>query len=241
MHPFLAILCGFFLAQLATIATTTYLHRGSTHRAVTFHPVVEFFFQLLLWLTTGINRQEWCDVHLYHHTYTDKPGDPHSPILEGLWHVQLGNLFYYRRATRDPLVKGYAKHIKLSWAERTIFRNNLLGLFIGTALLCNVVGFVPSLIIAGSHALLYLFFLNNLINGWCHIRGYKNYPNTPAFNNRLIALITGGEGLHNNHHENPGCANLHRKQPAGKFAEIDPGFLLIKLLCSLNLAKITRA
>ncbi|MBI4095207.1 MAG: fatty acid desaturase [Candidatus Liptonbacteria bacterium] len=232
-----AVLSGFLVAQIASLVTTIYLHRGAAHRAVTYHPALAFLMDLVLWLTTGIRRDEWVAVHLKHHAHPDEEGDPHSPILLGLWAVQLGNYFLYRKAIREPGTMDYAKHIKLSWAERHVFRFSFLGLAIGTAGLCIVLGFWTGLLAAFTHLLLYLFFLNNLVNGWCHARGYKNFEKVVAFNNRLIAWITVGEGLHNNHHHEPGNYSLRRSRPTGRFGEVDLGLLAIRALCALGLAE----
>ncbi|MEK7087592.1 MAG: fatty acid desaturase [Patescibacteria group bacterium] len=225
------IFLGFLISQVAALATTDYLHRSSTHRGVSFHWSVEFLMQMILWLTTGINRREWGAVHLCHHAFADKEGDPHSPILLGLWPVQLGNVFLYRKATKDPKVLWYGRNIRLSWAERTIFKSPYVGLLTGIALVCYLFGFWQGLIISLTHALLYLFLLNNLINGWCHVRGYKNFRFTLAYNNRFIAAITMGEGLHNNHHFRPQRAKLSVKKN-----EFDIGWGFIKILSYLKLA-----
>lgn len=233
-----SILFGFLLAEIASLATTAYLHRASAHRSVTFRWPASFTFELILWLTTGIKRDEWVAVHLKHHAHTDIPGDPHSPVLLGLWPVQLGNVFLYRNAIRSDknIVVNYAKHIELSWAERNIFRSPILGLVFGITLLWYALGLVPMLIIAGTHTFLYVFVLNSLINGWCHVRGYKNFPRAAAFNNRLIAWLTGGEGLHNNHHEKPWNPSLRHKP-----SEVDLGWIFIRFLCFMKLARLARA
>ena len=238
MHVVILIFLGFCLSQIASLVTTVYLHRSSTHRALSFHWSVEFLMQIVLWLTTGLvgrSRKEWVAVHLCHHAFADKAGDPHSPILLGLWRVQLGNLFLYRKAAKDPKVLWYARNLQLTWAEKTIFKSQLLGLSIGIAMACYIFGFWSGLIISASHALFYLFFLNNLINGWCHVRGYKNFFNTVAFNNRLIALITMGEGFHNNHHFRPGQAKFSVKK-----SEFDMGWGFIKILSYLKLANSSK-
>jgi len=226
-------LLGVAVAEFASLLTTVYLHRGSTHRSVIFNPTLEFFMQLGLWLTTGINRKEWVAVHLCHHAHADVKGDPHSPLLLGLWKVQLGNIFLYRRAARDPKVLWYARNLVPTFAERTIFRHILLGPLIGMAILWLAFGFLPMVIIVGTHSFLYLFFLNNLINGWCHARGYKNFLKTVAYNNHLIAWITMGEGFHNNHHHKPGSPSLRYR-----WNEVDLGWLFIKLMCACGLARL---
>ena len=70
------------------------------------------------------------------------------------------------------------------------------------SLLCVVLGIGWGLLAAGIHAVMYVFVLSSSINGLCHHVGYKNFDNT-ATNIRLLALLTGGEGLHNNHHGYP--------------------------------------
>lgn len=229
------IFLGFLLAEVATLVTTVYLHRSSAHKSVSFHWLVEFIMQAILWLITGINRQVWGAVHLCHHAFADKAGDPHSPLISGFWAVQFGNLFLYRKAAKDPKVLWYGRNIKLSWAERTIFKSPFLGLFIGIAAACYIFGFWPGLIISASHALFYLFLLNNLVNGWCHVRGYKNFRDALAYNNRFIAMITVGEGLHNNHHFRPGSAKLSVRK-----SEFDIGWVFIRVLISLKLASANR-
>lgn len=232
------LLAGFMIAQVASIATTLYLHRGTTHRAIIFNPFVEFLFQLNLWLTTGINRKEWEAVHLCHHAHADVEGDPHSPLIIGFWKVQLFNAFFYWRAAKDPKVLWYARHRQPVYFEKIIARirgSGIIGISIGITLACFVFGVKAGLIISLLHTLFYVFFLNNLVNGWCHYRGYKNYKEAVAFNNRFIAFITMGEGLHNNHHHSPGSPKLsHRSN------EFDPGWLILKIIVMLGLAKVVR-
>jgi stearoyl-CoA desaturase (delta-9 desaturase) len=229
---------GFLVAEIASLLTTVYLHRGSTHRSLKFNPVLEFLMQLGLWLTTGINRKEWVAVHLCHHAHADVEGDPHSPILLGLWPVQLGNIFLYRRAARDPKTLWYGRNIVPTFAERIIFRWTLIGPFVvAPALLWWAFGLLPMLIIVATHMLLYLFLLNNLVNGLCHYRGYKNFPlPVVAFNNHFVAWITMGEGFHNNHHNAPGNPSL-----SYKWYEFDLGWVFIRLMCFCGLIKIARA
>jgi stearoyl-CoA desaturase (delta-9 desaturase) len=227
---------GMAITQLAGIATTIFLHRCATHKSLTLHPGVQWVFKLILWLTTGQRTREWVAVHRKHHAFTDQEGDPHSPKLEGFWNVQLGNVFYYvREIKRTDVVERYATDIKEGWWDEHLFNHGTLGLLTGIAVLCLSVGFVIgvwwALLAAGVHAVLYVFVLTSSINGLCHHVGYKNFPNT-ATNIRLIALLTGGEGLHNNHHGFP-------RSPKFSYirGEIDPAWPLIKLLILLGLAK----
>lgn len=229
------VLCGFLLAQVATLATTMYLHRSSTHKSVEYHSSVQFFFQFVLWLTTGINRREWVAVHLCHHAHTDEAGDPHSPILLGESVVQVLNPKLYRNATKKPEVMSYGKNIQLSWAERNLFCSKQSGLLFGIATAILIFGLWQGLLFSASHAVFYLQ-LNALVNAYCHVRGYKNFSNAHAFNSRWVAWFTGGEGYHNNHHHMPGNPKLSEKS-----REFDIGWGLIRILTWLRLARVTRA
>jgi stearoyl-CoA desaturase (Delta-9 desaturase) len=231
-HLILSLVAAVAVIQVAVFGTTIYLHRTATHKALTLHPAVEWMFKFSLWLTTGQVTKEWVAVHRKHHAFTDEEGDPHSPKLVGFWNVQLGNVFYYiREIKKTDVVERYARDIKDGWWDKHAFQYGGAGLVIGTTLLCLVLGLWWGLLAAGIHAVTYVFFLTSSINGLCHHKGYKNFDNT-ATNIRTLALITGGEGLHNNHHGYPRSPKF-----SFKASEIDPAWPIIKLLIALNLAK----
>ena len=229
---FVSLVVAAVLIQVAVFSTTIFLHRTATHRALTLHPAVAWLFRLSLWLTTGIATKEWVAVHRKHHAFTDQEGDPHSPMLMGFWSVQLGNVFHYvKEAKNKDVVERYARDIQEDVWDRLFFNHGIAGLIVGITALCAVLGLGWGLLAAGVHAVMYVFVLSSSINGLCHHVGYKNFDNT-ATNLRLLALVTGGEGLHNNHHGYP-------RSPKFSFrtSEIDPAWPLIKLLISLRLAK----
>ena len=220
------------LIQVAVFSTTIFLHRTATHRALTLHPAVAWLFRLSLWLTTGIATKEWVAVHRKHHAFTDQEGDPHSPMLMGFWSVQLGNVFHYvKEAKNKDVVERYARDIQEDVWDRLFFNHGIPGLIVGIAALCAVLGIGWGLLAASVHAVMYVFVLSSSINGLCHHVGYKNFDNT-ATNLRLLALVTGGEGLHNNHHGYPRSPKF-----SCRASEIDPAWPLIKLLIALRLAK----
>jgi stearoyl-CoA desaturase (delta-9 desaturase) len=227
-----ALLATVIVLQVAVFSTTIYLHRAITHRSVVLHPAVNWLFRFLIWLTTGIVPREWVAVHRKHHAFTDEEGDPHSPHLEGFWSVQFGNVFYYLRELKDPeVVSKYARDVKEDGWDRWLFNHGTLGLAAGISLLCVVLGIGWGLLAAGIHAFMYVFVLSSSINGLCHYAGYKNFSNT-ATNIRTLALLTGGEGLHNNHHGFPRSPKFSLRP-----SEFDPAWPIIKLLTALKLAR----
>ena len=174
-HLLLSLAVAAILIQVAVFSTTIYLHRCATHKALIVHPAVEWMFKMALWLTTGQCTKEWVAVHRKHHAFTDEEGDPHSPKIEGFWNVQLGNVFYYvREIKKTDVVQRYARDIKDGWWDTYLFNHGLLGLGIGTALLCLILGPVIglwwTLLGAGIHAVMYVFVLSSSINGLCHYR-----------------------------------------------------------------------
>jgi stearoyl-CoA desaturase (delta-9 desaturase) len=218
------------LTQLAVLATSIYLHRALAHRALRVHPVADVGFRLALWLTTGQSRQEWVAVHRKHHTFTDREGDPHSPRLLGFWRVQLFNVAYYVREARNPAtLEMFAPDLRPDRLDRTIFAHGWLGPGLGLAGLCALIGLGPGLAAGLAHAILYVFVMAPLINALGHWRGSRNFDNT-AYNWRLLAWVTGGESLHNNHHAHPRSPKFSIRR-----WEFDPSWPIIRLLAQARL------
>ena len=223
------------LTQVATFSTTIYLHRCATHGALTLHPAIAWLFRFALWVTTGLSTKEWVAVHRKHHAFTDEDGDPHSPQLKGFWPVQLGNVFYYvREAHNIETVEKYARDIKTDRWDRLLFNYGLVGPAAGTVALCALIGVGWGLLAAGLHGVIYVFFLSSSINGLCHSRGYRTFDNT-ATNIRWLALLTGGEGFHNNHHGFPRSPKF-----SARTGEINPSWPIIELLTRMKLARPSR-
>ncbi|MGH7331991.1 MAG: fatty acid desaturase [Candidatus Rokuibacteriota bacterium] len=232
----LVVLVGLALTQAAVIATSIYLHRFLAHRSLVIHPMADVVFRILLWLTTGQNRREWVAVHRKHHAFTDREGDPHSPRLLGFWRVQLLNVYYYVREAKNPgTIRRFAPDIPEDWLDRQVFSRGWLGVALGTALSCLAFGLLVGLVAMVLHAVLYVFLLAPLINGLGHWQGDQNFDNT-AYNSRLLAWVTGGESLHNNHHAHP---------RAPKFSvrawEFDPSWLVIRALAAVRLVVVIGA
>jgi stearoyl-CoA desaturase (delta-9 desaturase) len=218
--------------------TTIYLHRTMAHKGLRLHPVVTFLMRFQLWLFTGIVTREWVAVHRKHHHFADQEGDPHSPHLKGLWNVLLWNAYYYSRECAKPdVVEKYTRDIPASFGDRMLNRG-WLGLAFGVTLfaagfnlfhhgwIAPVIGVVTFLV----QAMAYIG-MNAVINGACHVLGYKNFDNT-ATNLRSVAWFSGGEGLHNNHHQYPASAKFSMRR-----WEFDPAWPVIRVLSALSLAQ----
>jgi stearoyl-CoA desaturase (delta-9 desaturase) len=228
----IAFLAGFCVAQIATFATTVYLHRALSHRALSMRGPVASAFRIIIWITTGIRPREWVAVHRKHHAFTDVEGDPHSPKLLGWVTVQFGNVGLYRKVATDPRqVRRYARDLPADRWDRVLFDRSWLGLGIGITILIVVFGPLIGLLAAALHTVMYLS-LNAAVNAITHTFGTRPYDNG-ATNLQWLALLTMGEGLHNNHHAAPTSAKL----ALGR-GEIDPAWPAIALATRLKLIRI---
>ena len=183
-------------------------------------------------MLTSISPREWVGVPRKHHNFSDVEGDPHSPHIEGYWRIMIGNVYYYRReANSDDTLEKYASDLPFDRLDRVLLRRGILGFSLTGVILVLLMGLGSGLVAISTLAAVYLL-LNAAINGAGHTFGYKSFEND-ATNLKLLALITFGEGLHNNHHARPASPKLSAFR-----GEFDPAWPLIKLLVALRLAEV---
>ena len=233
MDYIVAILVGLGLAELATLISTIYLHRVLSHKSIELHPAMTFFMRIGTWMLTSISPREWVAVHRKHHNFSDVEGDPHSPHIEGYWKIMLANVYYYRReANNDGTLQKYASDLPHDRLDRVLLERGALGFALTGLLLVVLMGLGPGLTAISTLAVVYLL-LSAAINGAGHTFGYKSFQND-ATNLRFLALITFGEGLHNNNHARPAAPKISAFR-----GEFDPAWPVIRLLEALRLAKVT--
>lgn len=227
--------------HLTNVCVTLFLHRAQTHRAVKFNVIPAFVMRFWLWLTTSIVTKEWVACHRKHHAFADREGDPHSPVLEGLRNIVLKGALYYRNTVRQPSVlEKYGKGTPNDWFERHVFGKkgmSSMGIFLLLAIDTYLFGFVVGPIVWVVQMLWIPFWAAGIINGVGHALGYRNYEvKDESRNISPIAIWLGGEELHNNHHADPHSAKFSHKG-----FEFDVGWLYIKLLSVVRLAKVEYA
>jgi stearoyl-CoA desaturase (Delta-9 desaturase) len=235
-----AVVTAFVVTQLAIFTTTVYLHRALSHRALTVRDSAAISFRAIIWMTTGMRPREWVAVHRKHHAATDTVDDPHSPAVVGFWRVQLGNVGLYKRCAADPAnVQKYARDLPPDRLDRLAFDYPLAGLALGITIIVVTMwalgfGLLTGFVAAGLHAVMYVM-LSGAINAIGHKAGKQPYPNS-ATNLQSLALITAGEGLHNNHHAAPTSARFSLDR-----GQLDPGWWLVRVLVRLRLAQVRHA
>jgi len=231
------ILTGLALTHVTIIAVTVFLHRAQAHRALDLHPVASHFFRFWLWLTTGMVTREWVAVHRRHHARCETLDDPHSPKILGLRKVLAEGVELYRKAAADrQILSRYGHGTPEDWIERRIYgRSTWQG--VGLMLILELLLFGVYGITLWAVQMIWIpFFAAGVINGVGHYWGYRNFETPDASANIAPwGILIGGEELHNNHHAFPSSAKL-----SSKWWELDLGWLYIRLLALLGLARVKK-
>lgn len=238
LSPLGYVLAVLLLTHVTIVSVTIYLHRAQAHRAVDLHPVAAHFFRLWLWLTTGMRTIEWVAIHRKHHAHTEGEDDPHSPHQVGIWKVLLEGTELYKAEGRNPeTLAKYGHGTPDDWVERNVYTR--LGGSAGIALM-GVAAFVLfgviGLTIWAVQMMWIPLWAAGVINGVGHYLGYRNFESPDGSTNIVpLGLLIGGEELHNNHHAFPSSARFSQR-----WYEFDLGWLYIRLLAWLGLARIKR-
>ena len=225
------------VTQLTILSVTLYLHRSQAHRGVDFHPAIAHFFRFWAWLTTAMVTKQWVAVHRKHHAKVETEEDPHSPMIFGIRRVFWQGVELYRVAASDKATEEkYGRGTPDDWIERNLYARfpdagpTLLALisialfgFWGLAIWAIQMLWIP-------------FWAAGFVNGLGHYWGYRNFESADTSTNLSPwGLRIGGEELHNNHHAFPSSAKFALR----KF-EVDIGWVVIRLLAALHLAKVLR-
>ena len=233
----LEIIYTLILTHITIVAVTCFLHRSQAHKSVTFHPVINHFFRLWLWLTTGMVTKQWVAIHRKHHRFSDAEGDPHTPHVYGILHVLFKGAFLYHAASKDKdMVNTYGVGTPADWMELHLYQpHSRLG--IGLLLLLSVFLFGWwGLLIWGIQMIWIPFWAAGVINGIGHWIGYRN-GETKDYSRNISpwGIVIGGEELHNNHHLDPASARLSKN-----WYEFDIGWMWLTIFRYIKLAKLTR-
>jgi stearoyl-CoA desaturase (delta-9 desaturase) len=217
---------GLALFWIRTFALTAGYHRYFSHR--TFK--TSRSFQLLLALLGCSTFQQgplwWAGHHRHHHRNTDRPDDVHSPRQQGFLWAHVGWVFSYENEpTRMDLVKDLARYPELVWLDRH-HRWPAYAVAAGAWTLAGMPGLVWGFLLST----LVLFQTTFAVNSLAHGFGRRRYDNDDdSRNNWWIALLTFGEGWHNNHHRYPASARQ------GFFWwELDVSYLILAGLARLG-------
>jgi stearoyl-CoA desaturase (delta-9 desaturase) len=226
------------LTHITIVSVTVFLHRHQAHRALDLHPLPSHFFRFWLWLTTGMVTKEWAAIHRKHHAKCETAEDPHSPQILGINRVLwLGVFLYVKEAYNRETMERYGHGTPDDWIERHLYsRFAVLGLTTMGVIDIALMGVVPGFLVLATQIVWIPFWAAGVINGIGHYWGYRNWGTEDASTNIVPwGILIGGEELHNNHHAYATSAKL-----SNKWYEVDIGWMYIRILESLGLAKVKK-
>jgi fatty-acid desaturase len=243
----LAFLVGFKVSQFGIPIC---YHRLLTHRSFRTPKWLERTWVVCALCQMQDTPAKWVAWHRMHHQHSDDKKDPHSPLVSFFWSHVGWLLFrtpgthdisaynkYARDILDDPFYMYLEKH-RSAWIG--IFVAHMAIVFAGGA----AFGWYTSETAAGALQLglswlvwgvafriVYVWHITWSVNSLSHVFGYRNYDTTDVSrNNWFVAVITGGEGWHNNHHHDQRSASVKHR-----WWEFDPNYSTIRLFKWLGL------
>ncbi|MCY3741212.1 MAG: acyl-CoA desaturase [Candidatus Poribacteria bacterium] len=221
VQPIDWIICG-ALYVIRMFGITAGFHRYFSHRSFKTSRVFQFILAFLGQSSAQRGVLWWAATHRYHHKHSDTEQDVHSPVQHGFWYSHVLWIFSKRGRSVDySLIKDFQKYPELVWLEKwerlpPFLLGFLVWLIAGWSGL--VVGFFVSTV--------FLFHGTFTINSLSHVIGKQPYATGDSSRNNLfLAIITLGEGWHNNHHHFPSAT------PQGfRWWQIDVTYYILKVL-----------
>lgn len=207
---------------LRMFGITAGYHRFFSHRTYHMARIPQFLMAFLGCSATQKGPLWWAAHHRHHHRFSDTKDDLHSPLQKGFWYSHVGWIMANKNdATRWELVRDLSRYPELRWLNRfhlvpaivyatfCFYLGSWNGLFWGY--------FFPTLLLWHG-----VFFINSL----CHVWGYRTYKTTDTSrNNFVLAILTLGEGWHNNHH-----CYMNSVNQGFKWWQFDGSFYVLKFL-----------
>lgn len=207
---------------LRMFGITAGYHRYFAHRSYKTSRFFQFLLALLGTLAVQKGVLWWAAHHRAHHRYSDTEKDIHSPVQRGFWWSHLGWILTTRyEATDWSRIKDFSKYPELRFLNRFEFP--------------IVIAFAVSLFLVGGLPLIFWGFVVSTvllwhgtfcINSLAHLMGRRPYPTKDGSRNSMfLALITMGEGWHNNHHH-----YQYSARQGFLWWQIDMSYYILKLL-----------
>lgn len=223
------------LFWLRMFAITAFYHRYFAHRSYKTNRFWQFLFALIGNMSAQRGPLWWAAHHRAHHQYSDTEKDLHSPVQRGFWWSHMG--WFTCDAsfkTQQKRIKDFSKFPELRFLDRydSFAPFLLIGLLFAAGEL--LAAFKPELATSGAQMVVWGFVISTVflfhstvtINSLGHIWGSRRYKTKDhSRNNAFLALLTLGEGWHNNHHRYATSA-----RQGFYWWEIDISYMILKAM-----------
>lgn len=208
-----AVTIAALLYALRVFTLTGFYHRYFSHRSFKTWRIVQFFFAVVGCSSVQRGPLWWAAHHRHHHVHSDDPEDLHSPRQQGALWAHMGWFLAPKASkTNMRLIPDFAKFPELRWLDR-------YDLVIPVVMAFALFGFgalidwqFPDEGVTGMQMVVWGFFISTiavyhvtyLVNSATHIIGSRRFETKDdSRNSMIVALLTFGEGWHNNHHHYP--------------------------------------
>ena len=207
-------------------------HRYFSHRSYRLARGWQFLMAFLAETSGQKGVLWWAAHHRVHHRHADQDPDIHSPLKRGFWWAHVGWVLSNEYDTYDPaVIHDFGKYAELRWLDKHYMVPPIALaalLLLGGGLGAFVWGFVISTVL--------LFHGTFTINSVAHLWGSRRFDTSDdSRNNFVLAIITLGEGWHNNHHK-----FMYACQQGLRWWEVDVTYYLLKMLNWLGIARDLR-
>jgi stearoyl-CoA desaturase (delta-9 desaturase) len=215
------VLCG-VLYLVRMFGVTAGYHRYFSHRTYKTSRAFQFVLALVAQSTTQKGVMWWAAKHRHHHKHADLEDDVHSPRLRGFWYSHLGWIFDPKHDATDlDAVPDLARYPELVWLHRY---EKLPAVVL--AVLCFVFGGWPGLVVGFFWSTVLVYHGTFMINSLAHVHGKQRYvTGDDSRNNWWLAILTLGEGWHNNHH-----AYMASTRQGFRWYEYDPTYYVLRAM-----------
>jgi len=233
MFSWTALATAVFLYWMATgLGISMGYHRLHTHRSYKVPTALEYFFAVCGTLTLEGGPIFWVATHRVHHQNSDQDGDPHSPRDGGWWAHAGWILLGETKHNNTRLMAKYAPD--LAKDRFYVWLNNYHWVPIAVlGVLLLAIGGLPMILWGICVRVVFGLHATWLVNSATHMWGSRRFATRDdSRNNWWVALITFGEGWHNNHHAHPTSA-----RHGLTWYEFDPTWITLKLLRLFGVAR----
>ncbi|WP_159789595.1 acyl-CoA desaturase [Sodalinema gerasimenkoae] len=210
-------------------------HRLISHRSFEVPKWLEYFLMLCGTLSCQAGPLDWVGMHRIHHKYSDTPADPHDSN-KGFWWSHVGWMFFEIPAKEEAskMVKDIEDDPVYQFCQKFFipiqFVLGFILYFLGDYFVGNGISFVVWGVFV---RMAVMFHCTWFVNSATHKFGYRTYESGDDSRNCWwVALVTYGEGWHNNHH-----AFQYSARHGLKWWEIDVTWMMISALETVGLAK----
>jgi stearoyl-CoA desaturase (delta-9 desaturase) len=195
--PAYAVWTAVALYLIRMWAVTAAYHRYFSHRSYKTSRVGQFILAFLAQTSAQRGVLWWAAIHRHHHLHSDTPEDVHSPRHHGFFYSHVGWIFNYNNWKPDyGTIRDLAKYPELRWLDR-FYLVPAVALAVG----CFVLGGWAGLFVGFFLSTVVLYHGTFAINSMAHEVGNQRYlTGDDSRNHWFLALVTLGEGWHNNHH-----------------------------------------